>query len=99
MEGSSSLYVVVFNLSLELRQPHVQRVVWHNGLKFLVVRHHLAKGGGIRPCGSSDTGAKMLSLSLQDYVIKGSGDFMEGSCLLLSTHYIICLLYLHTAKN
>ena len=33
-------------------------------------------------CGSSDTAAKIFYVTLQDYVIKGSGDFMEGNSSL-----------------
>ena len=34
------------------------------------------------PCGSSDTAAKIVYVTLQDHVIKGSGDFMEGNASL-----------------
>ena len=33
---------------------------------------------GHRLCGSSDTAAKIVCMTLQVHVIKGSGDFMEG---------------------
>ena len=35
-----------------------------------------------RPCGSSDTAAKIVYLTLQDQVIKEPGDFMEGNSSL-----------------
>ena len=50
-----------------------------NGLKFLIVSHHFAKFNGHRSFGSSDTAAKILYLTLQDHVIKVSGDFIEGN--------------------
>ena len=37
---------------------------------------------GHRPCGSSDTAAKIIYVTFQDHVIKGSVDFMEGNSLL-----------------
>ena len=51
-------------------------------LKFLIVPHHQDKFSGHRACGSSDAAAKMFNVTLQDYVIKGSGDFIEGNTLL-----------------
>ena len=33
----------VFNLSRDLIWPRVQRVVWLNGFKFLIVSHHFVK--------------------------------------------------------
>ena len=59
--------------------PCVQRVAWLNGLKFLIVSHHFPKFCGHRLCGSSNTAPKIVYISLQDHVIKGSGDFMEGN--------------------
>ena len=53
-----------------------------NGLNFLIVSHHFAKFSGHRRCGSSDTEAKIVYVNLQDHVIKGYRDFMEGSCSL-----------------
>ena len=32
---------------------------------------------GHRPCGSGDKAAKIYYMTLQDHVIKGSGDFMD----------------------
>ena len=57
---------------------HVQRVVCLNGLKFLIVSHYLVKFSGLMPCGSSssDTAAKIFFVTLQDHIIKRSGDFM-----------------------
>ena len=56
--------------------------MWLIGLKFLVVSHHLANFSGHKPIGSSDTAAKILYVTLQDHVIKESGDSMEGNSLL-----------------
>ena len=53
-----------------------------NGLKFLILSHHFVKFSGHRPCASGDTSAKIFYVTLQDHVIKGSGDFMEGNSLL-----------------
>ena len=44
--------------------------------------HHFAKFSGHRPCGSSDTAATTIYVILQDHVIKGSGNFMEGNSSL-----------------
>ena len=41
-------------------------------LKFLIVSHHYVKFSGYRPCGSSDTAAKIFYVTLQDHVIEGS---------------------------
>ena len=59
--------------------------MWLNGLKFIIVSHYFAKFQGHKPCGS-DTAAKMFHVTLQDHVIKESGDFMKGnSSLYLNT--------------
>ena len=47
-----------------------------------LVSHQFAKFRGHRSCGSSDTAAKIFYVILQDCVIKGSGDFMEGNSSL-----------------
>ena len=57
-------------------------VVLLNGLKSLIVSHHFAKSCGHTPCGSSDTAAKIVYMTLQNHVIKGYGDFMEGKSSL-----------------
>ena len=57
-------------------------VVCLNGLKFLIIRHHFVKFCSHRPCGGSDTAAKIFILTLQDHGIKESGDFMEENSLL-----------------
>ena len=52
-------------------------------MKFPIISHYFAKFCDHRPCGSSsDTAAKMLYMTLQDHVIKGSGDFLEGNSSL-----------------
>ena len=56
--------------------------MWLNGLKYLIVSHHFAEFHDHEPCGSSDTAAKLFYVTLQDYVIKESGDFMEGNSWL-----------------
>ena len=61
--------------------------MWLNGLKFLKVNPHLVKFSNHRPWGNSDIAAKMFYVTLQDFVIKGPSDFMEGNS---SLH--ICIL-------
>ena len=39
-----------------------------DGLNFLIVHHHFVKFSSHRPCGSSDTIAKKVNVTLQDYV-------------------------------
>ena len=64
--------------------PHVQKVIWLNGLNFLLVSHHFAKFIGHNHCGSSNTVAKIVYVTLRDHVIKGSDDFMvENSSLYI----------------
>ena len=58
-----------------------------NGLKFLIVSHHFAKFSGHKSCGSNDTAAKISYMTLQDRVIKDSGDFTEG----ISSMHILTL--------
>ena len=53
------------NLSRNLTSPRVQKVVRLNGLKFLIVIYHLVKFSGHRPCGSSDTAAKIQYVARQ----------------------------------
>ena len=72
----------VFNSSGGLTWPRVQWVLWLDGLKFLIVSHHFAKFCGHRPCGNSDTAVKIVYMTLQDHVVKGSGDFMETNSTL-----------------
>ena len=62
--------------------PHVQRAVWLYGLNFLIASYHFATFSGHRPCGSSDTAARRVYVTLKDHVIKVSGDFMEGNSSL-----------------
>ena len=40
--------------------------------------HHVATFSGHKSCGTNNTTAEILYVTLQDHVIKGSGDFMEG---------------------
>ena len=62
-----------------------------NGLKILIVSHHLAKCSGHGLCSSSsNTGAKIFYVALKEHVVKGSGDFIEGN----SSMYISTLLKL-----
>ena len=93
MEGSSLLHVTIlpglvaigivlmkvnaFNLSRDLTWPRVWRSMWLNGLDFLIVSHHFGKFIGHRPCGSSDTAAKIVYVTLQNHVIRRPGDFIE----------------------
>ena len=56
-----------------------------NAFNFLIVSHHFALFCGHRSCGSSDAAAKVVYMTLQDHVIKGSGDFMEGNSSLYIT--------------
>ena len=54
----------------------VQKVLWLNGLNFLIVSRLYVKFCGHRSCGSSDTAAEIVYMTLQDHVIKGPGDFI-----------------------
>ena len=58
------------------------KVVWLDGLNFLIVSHNFIKFSGHRSCGSSDAAAKIVYVTLQDHMIKESGDFMEGNSWL-----------------
>ena len=69
-------------ISRDLKWLRVQRVVWLDGLKFLTVSHYYAKFYGPRPRGNSDTATNMIYVTLQDHLIKGSGDFEEGNSSL-----------------
>ena len=60
-------------------------VEWLNRLNFLIVSHNFAKFSGHRPCGSSDAAAKIIFVTLQVHVIKGSGDFMKGNSSLYTS--------------
>ena len=96
MEGSSLLYVTTLpdlvaigivvvekkKLSRDVRWPRVQRAVWLDGLKFLTVSHYYAKFYGPRPRGNSDTATKIIYVTLQDHLIKGYADFVEGNSSL-----------------
>ena len=53
-----------------------------NRLKFLTVSVYLSNFIGHKHFGSSDTETKIFNVTLQDHVIKGSGDFMEGNSSL-----------------
>ena len=77
-----------------------------NGLKSLIVILPFAKFSDHRPCGSSNRATTIFYVTLQDHVIKGSGDFMEGNSSLhiptpqkIDSHrhcvngYIIILVY------
>ena len=55
----------------------IQRVMWLNGLDFVIVSHHFTKVSGHRPCGSSDAVGKTVC-DLRRPRIKGSDDFMKG---------------------
>ena len=75
MEAIFLLYVtillgLVFNLSVGLKWPHFQRVVWLKRLKFLILSHHFAKCSGHGSCDSSDAAAKIVSMTLQGHWIK-----------------------------
>ena len=56
----------------------------HNVFKglFLIVNYHFPKYSSHKSCVSSDTEAKIFYVTLQNHVIKGSGDFMEGDFML-----------------
>ena len=58
------------------------RVLWLNGLNFLIASHLFAKFSGFRPVGSSDTAAKIVYMTLREHLIKKSGDFLEGNSTL-----------------
>ena len=69
-----------------------------NGLKFLVASHHLAKFSGHRSCGSSATAAKIFYVTLQDPMIKGSGDFKEGTSCISSKGHVTLWAGAHKGK-
>ena len=70
----------VFNISRDFTWPAVQRVLWFNGLNFLMKSHYLAKFSGHRLFGSRDTADEIF------YIIKGFGDITERtSSLCIST--------------
>ena len=58
------------------------RVLWLNGLNFLIASHLFAKFSDLRPGGSSDKAAKIVYVTLREHLIKESGDFMEGNSSL-----------------
>ena len=74
-------------------------------MKLLTVSHHSAKFCGLTSCGNSDTSdtaAKIVYVTLQDHIIKESGDFMKGKPSLYVptlpklhcvTGYVIVLVY------
>ena len=67
---------------LVTRQKRGEKVVWLNRLNFLIVSYLFAKFKGHRPCGRSDAKAKIVYVTLKDYVIKRSVDFMGGNSSL-----------------
>ena len=58
-------------------------VVLLTGLKYLIVIPHLAKFGGHRPCGSSDTAARIFYVTSEDHVISY---FDNGYVIILVSH-------------
>ena len=54
-------------------------------MEYLLITHHFAKVDGYRACGSRDITYLIFHVTLQDHVIKGSCDFMEGSSSLYAT--------------
>ena len=53
-----------------------------NGLNFLILCHHFAIFCGHRPCGSSDIVSKVVYMTLQGHVVKGSGNLMKRNSSL-----------------
>ena len=72
----------ILNLSLDLTWLHVQRLVWLYRWKPLILSRHLAIFACHRTCGSRDTTNLNFRLIMQNHVIKGLCDFMEGNSLL-----------------
>ena len=60
-------------------------VVLIYGWKLLIISHRLARFDGHRSCGSRGKTDLTFHVTLQDHLIKGPRDFMEGSSSLLST--------------
>ena len=58
-------------------------------LKPVIVTHHLAKFNGHRSCGSRDM-YLICDVALQDRVIEGPCDFMEGSTSLYHAAWFGC---------
>ena len=50
-----------------------------------MLSQRFAKFCGHRPCGNSDTWAKIAYMTLQNHVNKGSGEFMEAKLLYIPT--------------
>ena len=50
-----------------------------------MLSQRFAKFCGHRPCGSIDTWAKIAYMTVQNHVIKGSGQFMEANSLYIPT--------------
>ena len=64
--------------------------MWLYAWKPLIVTHHRIKFNSHKPCGSSDIKYIICDVILQDHVIKGSCDYIEGS----SSLYVTALLSL-----
>ena len=76
-------FLIYYATSRGFIWPRVQRVVWLNGLKFLMVNHHNnTKFSGHRPCYGKNKAAKIHYVNLQGHVIKGLGNFIEGNSSL-----------------
>lgn len=71
-----------FNVSRDLMWPSVYSAVWLFAWKALIVTDHIAKFHGHGACSNWDIKYLICHVALQDYVIKGSSDFMEGSSSL-----------------
>ena len=93
MEGRSSMYetilpdlvatdilvvemFLIYNLTTH--DHTCRRVAYLYEWKLFIVSHHLAKSGGYKSCGSRDTLDLVFHMTLQDRVIKGPCDVMEG---------------------
>ena len=80
-----------FNVSRDLMWPSVYSAVWLFAWKALIVTDHIAKFHGHGACSNWDIKYLICHVALQDYVIKGSSDFMEGSSSLYVTT-LTCLV-------
>ena len=53
-----------------------------NGLTFLIVSQHFARFNGHSSCVRKDTAPEIFYVTLQEHMIKGFDDFMEGNSSL-----------------
>ena len=85
----------VFNLSLDFVRPCNQEVLWLYRRKLFIVQNQHAKFGSHSHYVNGDIAYLLCHVNLQDHMIKGSSDFMEGG----SSLYVTTLLDLVAIRN